>query len=160
MPSKLHGHTVIIDTREKHPVHFEIDMPKSGRLQIASTISGKLDTGDYTLKGYEDLLRIERKAGFGELFNNLINKDERDRFLREMERLSKFRYKYLLIESFVNNDILSLGIPQMKFTGPSGGKVLRDIFMIEHEYGVCPMFVGNAFEKVARYIFELVIKND
>lgn len=55
----------------------------------------KLDVGDYTIKGLEDKLMIERKT-IGDLWNTLGR--DWDRFLREMERAQNHKLKYLIIE--------------------------------------------------------------
>jgi len=85
--------TIIQDTREQLPYTFV------GFTRIAGTIVQTLQTGDYAIAGAENLFRVERKRP-EELFHNLSNKrvDHRSRFLREMERLSVFPHKYLVIE--------------------------------------------------------------
>jgi ERCC4-type nuclease len=60
----------------------------------------KLDVGDYTIKGYEDKLMIERKT-IGDLWNTLGR--DWERFLREMERAKNHRMKYLIIEGNLND---------------------------------------------------------
>lgn len=75
---------VIIDTREQHPWQFET---------IEKTIA-KLDTGDYSLKGFEDLFCIERKANVSEFANNITEK----RYVDVVERLSNVKYSFLLLE--------------------------------------------------------------
>lgn len=75
---------VIIDTREQHPWEFET---------IEKTIA-KLDTGDYSLKGFEDLFCIERKASVSEFANNITEK----RYVDVVERLSNIKYSFLLLE--------------------------------------------------------------
>ena len=75
---------VIIDTREQHPWQFET---------IEKTMA-KLDTGDYSLKGFEDLFCIERKGSVSEFANNITEK----RYVDVVERLSKVKYSFLLLE--------------------------------------------------------------
>ena len=75
---------VIIDTREQHPWEFET---------IEKTIA-KLDTGDYSLKGFENLFCIERKASVSEFANNITEK----RYVDVVERLSNIKYSFLLLE--------------------------------------------------------------
>jgi hypothetical protein len=75
---------VIIDTREQHPWQFET---------IEKTMA-KLDTGDYSLKGFEDLFCIERKGSVSEFANNVTEK----RYVDVVERLSKVKYSFLLLE--------------------------------------------------------------
>ena len=75
---------VIIDTREQHPWQFET---------IEKTIA-KLDTGDYSLKGFENLFCIERKGSVSEFANNITEK----RYVDVVERLSNVKYSFLLLE--------------------------------------------------------------
>ncbi len=75
---------IIIDTREKQPWLFEAH----------KTISRKLDTGDYSICGLEDQLCIERKKSVAELANNLTDQ----RFKNELERMSKYKFSFLILE--------------------------------------------------------------
>ena len=88
---------IIIDTREKHPWHFE--------KTSASTTFRKLDTGDYCIDGYEDTLCIERKMSVSEIANNITD----PRFKRELERMAEFQHKFLILE-LVKHDFPQLRI--------------------------------------------------
>ena len=79
---------VVIDTREQVGWSF------ANSTLIDNLISQKLDTGDYAIAGLEDKLCIERKKSVSELASNLTD----DRFTRELERMAKFSYKFLLLE--------------------------------------------------------------
>jgi ERCC4-type nuclease len=87
---------IICDTREKHPYSFT---DKFGNYLECE--HRKLNTGDYSIEGYEDLLCIERKESVTELAGNCVAK----RFIRELERMQSYKYKYLILE-FSLNDIL------------------------------------------------------
>lgn len=76
--------TIIIDTREQHPWEFPYH----------TTATRKLDTGDYSIEGMEDLLCIERKNGIAEIANNMTE----SRFKDVIERMSKYKHAYMLIE--------------------------------------------------------------
>lgn len=80
---------ILIDSREKHPYKF------------SGATCTKLDTGDYSIEGYEHLLSIDRKATVSELAGNLTEK----RFAAELERMSLIKHSYLLLE-FSLDDIL------------------------------------------------------
>ena len=86
MSRKKIAPTVIIDRREQHVWKFE-NLP---------TERATLDTGDYSIKGLEHLIAVERKslpdllAGIGR---------ERARFKRELARLRGFRFTALIIEA-------------------------------------------------------------
>tara|TARA_A100001201_G_scaffold55330_2_gene53808 strand:- start:445 stop:906 length:462 start_codon:yes stop_codon:yes gene_type:complete len=92
---------IIIDSREQKPWLFP------GH----TTAVAKLDTGDYSVKGLEDILCIERKQNTAEFAKNIIEK----RYDDWTERMSKYKYKFLLLE-FSLDDVYSFprnsGIPK------------------------------------------------
>ena len=57
-------------------------------------VEKKLDTGDYSIEGLEDVLCIERKASVSEIAANLVDK----RFDRELDRMESFKYRFLILE--------------------------------------------------------------
>ena len=87
--------TIIVDTREQLPWDFEEH----------TVAKEKLDTGDYSVKGLEDILCIERKRSVSEIANNLTEK----RFDDVLSRMSKYKFAFLLLE-FSVDDILSFPI--------------------------------------------------
>ena len=70
-------YTVIKDTREQEGWFFTQTTACDGMVRE------KLDTGDYSLRGYEELLAIERKGKISEFARNIVE----NRFERELERL-------------------------------------------------------------------------
>lgn len=84
---------IIVDTREKTPWTFS-------RFQKIKTTSRKLDTGDYCIEGFEDILTLERKKSVSELAQNVTQ----DRFDRVLERMSEIPHSYLLFE-FSQEDV-------------------------------------------------------
>jgi len=84
---------IIVDTREQTPLHF----PEH------NVIRHKLDTGDYSLEGYEDVICVERKS-IGDLISTLNKvkskgkKSNRERFWEELERMTSFRTCAIIIE--------------------------------------------------------------
>lgn len=81
--------TIIVDTREQQPWSFD-------NYSIANR---KLDTGDYSVEGLETLLAIERKKSINEIANNIIE----PRFKDVIERLSKIKHSYILLEFDLEN---------------------------------------------------------
>lgn len=69
---------IIVDSREKAPYTFE-----SERYNDMYIVSGKLDVGDYSVKGAENLVACERKS-ISDLIQSISR--ERDRFERELQR--------------------------------------------------------------------------
>ena len=95
MPSKTNAYTVIKDTREQDGYTFE---SFTGRYtSCKGMVTKKLDTGDYSLEGLEEKLCIERKGRISELAINL-GKDKA-RFMREIERMKDFQFKFLVLVS-------------------------------------------------------------
>lgn len=78
--------TAIIDTREQ----MELD------LAPLKTEAGTLDTGDYSLKGLEHVVRVERKS-LDDLLG-VVGRD-RERFEREVARLLAYPVRVLVIEA-------------------------------------------------------------
>ena len=82
---------IIIDTREQQAWEF----PKH------TTANKKLDTGDYSLGGLEDILCIERKKSVSEIASNITEK----RFEDVLERMTAYKYTYMIFE-FSLTDVL------------------------------------------------------
>lgn len=84
--------TVIQDTREQTPLR----MPPNVRLwQGRELVVAKVDVaeeklvgGDYALKGWDELARVERKGSLGELWTNLFTRDS-FRFQKSLDNLQK-----------------------------------------------------------------------
>lgn len=82
---------VLVDTREQQPFTFE-RFPN----WIASERRATLPTGDYSILDMEHLVALERKS-LPDLIGTLIH--NRQRFFRECERLTTFRWRALLVEA-------------------------------------------------------------
>ena len=90
--------TIIVDTREKYPFDFERDN------DFNEVIYQKLEAGDYTLEGLENIVVVERKKSVDELYNNVSTKLKFDRFVREFNRMPKYRF---IVGEFTWEDIYS-----------------------------------------------------
>lgn len=148
------------DTREQKPWIFEKEEKlKSGyKTQIVGQEIATLTEGDYKIKD-SDLVVIERKASFGEIFGNFSPVVHKERFEREMEKMAKYKYKYIVIEGNLNNDILGMSPVQFRQAPPCSA-VLRWLLEIQIKYGVTPIFAGDAGKRVTRNIFEMVVRNE
>lgn len=75
--------TILVDSREKRPLFFPKSLtwyPDRGGKGHPVRIETKrkaLKTGDYAIRGHENLALIERKAGPSELSNNLLGDDHK-----------------------------------------------------------------------------------
>jgi len=101
--------TIYVDTREQTPLQFPAYLPildpnkpapdrKSTTIKV-STISTKLETGDYALRGYESQCLIERKGSIREVAKNCLDATDRKRFIKALDRLkSACLHPYLMLE--------------------------------------------------------------
>ena len=128
---------VIIDSREQQPFEFTSS-------KIDETICTKLDTGDYSVEGFEDKLAIERKASVSEFYQNVTQ----DRFWREMERLQKYKYKFIIFEFSVSevemfphgSDLPKAVRNRLKI---SSAYLMKCIARLQVQYGINVIFGEN-----------------
>jgi len=152
------SYTVVRDTREKkgHGWYFNAHNIKHSSPCCNGTVVETLKTGDYSLLGYTDILAIERKADFSELWGNYLAKNKKI-FELEMERMSCLKYAYIIIESLLTPDIMQLSPPQ--FTkGVPGKSLIKWLLSLSIKYGVHIIPAGSCGRKVAQFIFEQVIR--
>lgn len=126
---------IIVDTREQKPWDFNdtFDITKA-----------KLDTGDYSIEGLENILCIERKSSVNEISNNITEK----RFKDVLDRMAGYPHAHILFE-FDLYDILQFpknsGIPPKlwKNLRITPLYLLKYITEINITYGVHTHFCGN-----------------
>lgn len=82
--------TIIIDSRE--PVHTRYSFDNY------TTEINKLATGDYSIKGYEDIICVERKTK-GDAYKSFGHSKNRKRFIKELERMQSFKRACVVIET-------------------------------------------------------------
>lgn len=152
--------TVIKDTREKVG-SWDFSFAEDCTNQEVGTVK----TGDYTLRGYEDILCIERKRTTGEVAINLGSKWKT--FERELERMSTYVYRYIILE-FAISDVLNFpvnsSIPRNQWDKlrMNGKFLLKKLNEIEEKYGIEIIYAGSkeeAEQKVLE-IFRDVIKQN
>ncbi len=140
-----------IDTREQKPWNFE------GDPDFEAIVYEKLDSGDYAIRG-SDLVVIERKATLDEFYGNLAKAEHKKRFLREAERLQKYRYRFIMIEEnadaactpsayFINRKGINKGSRMMPVS-----VILQNSIMLMAKYGIHVMFAGNSAQHIAKKI--------
>lgn len=153
-----HEITILIDKREQKPWSFPLEDYKSNnKSKIIGSEAATIDAGDYAIKEYFGDFRIERKANIQELYGNMSPIGNKERFYREMEKLRDIPYKYIVLESSLSSDLLSLSVPQYR-QGPPCSVVIKWLFEIQMEYGVVPIFAGPCGNKVAKYLIEEFVK--
>lgn len=124
--------TIIVDSREQTPWKFS-NLP---------TEPGSLATGDYSVRGLEHLIAVERKS-LDDLLANVGR--ERARFCRELQRLRAFRFRCLVIEASYSD--LERGEWRSKVQ-PSA--VLGSLAGWQARYSLPVMLVGD-HESAARF---------
>lgn len=118
--------TIIVDTREQIPWEFGLH----------STAKKKLDTGDYSIEGFEDIFTIERKRSVSEIANNITE----NRFKDVLDRMSKIKHKFMLFE-FDLDDVYNYPV------GSDVPKKVWDKLKINYKY-------------ILKYLSEIQVKHD
>jgi len=142
--------TLIIDTREKTPWDFD------GDDNFESVIFEKLDAGDYSIRGMEQIIAIERKATADELFTNFTKNKER--IIAEFERMRPCKIRVLIVEEtceqilnpqayYINRHHLNKASPSMP-----PAVVASNLTSLMLEYGVHIVFAGEKAQSMARGI--------
>lgn len=91
--------TVVVDTREQLGYRFQglrCDQADGGGLLTVPTARGTLASGDYSLRGYEDRVAVERKS-LADLYGTIGQ--GRDRFERELARLAELDWAAVVVEA-------------------------------------------------------------
>lgn len=131
---------IIQDTREQTPYTFACITPPL-LVKVAN-----LASGDYSIKGLEDQIAIERKSLI-DLFGTVGR--GRDRFERELEGLAKMRFAVVVIEADLH--IIATRPPARSKLPPK--VVVRSIAARSMRYGVhferCP---GRVAAEVWTYL--------
>ena len=114
-----------------------------------------LNPGDYTIEEAPGLIIIERKQNFNELCNNFLG--DRDRFIREMERIQEnYRYRFLIVEcelsEVLNKWNYTYLTPTMRNRAPS--IIMGSLVSISLRYGVHVIFAGNKGKEYATRLMQ------
>lgn len=116
---------IVVDTREQKPYEFETPF-----------VRATLPSGDYSIRGLETRVAIERKRPT-ELFHCFGA--DRDRFRREYERLSSYDYAAVVVEG----DIESCATQRDPRSVVSPAVVINSLIAWEMRYGVRFHFAGD-----------------
>ena len=114
---------VVIDSREQLPYEFE------------DSITRTLQTGDYSLFGYEDQITVERKTkadAYGTIGRG------RTRFLKELERLSEIDYSAIVVEASLSNFV-----EPPRFSQLNPKSAINSLLAWSIRYGVHVYFADN-----------------
>ena len=143
---KYNRFTIIRDSREKTGCGWKFNASAN----CEGMVIKKLDTGDYSLEGYEDLIMIERKT-IPDLWGSLGQ--WRKRFMKEMDRALEYPIRYLVIEGTVSD--INRGFRYSKL---SAEYIFASLISLEVKYGIHVVFT-NKREDIARtYVRKLLSK--
>lgn len=137
--------SVLRDTKENlsgEGYFFEKDMYCNGTEMVG------LETGDYMIKGIDDLV-IERKATVAELAGNITE----DRFQAEIIRMSKLKYPFLVCE-FDWLSLISFPYESAVKKSRITGKFLQKKIIEYQLLGIQCCFLGSNF-KAKNYVYEI-----
>jgi ERCC4-type nuclease len=127
---------VLVDTREKSPFRFN-RFPN----WIADGKRQKLDAGDYTVEGMEDLLILERKT-LTDLITTLIR--QRPRFFKLCEKMSQYRWRALLVQASYEN----VKSPYGEYTRAHPNAISGTLDALEARYGI-PVIYTSRYQDLA-----------
>jgi hypothetical protein len=148
-------YTVIRDSQEQAGWDFSITKYCEG------TVVEKLPTGDYTIRGYEEVLTIERKGTTGEFAKNI----NEGRFERELVRMESFKYPFMVLE-FDMDDIYEFpknsGIPRSKWSNlrVTSFYIAKRLIEFELKYKTKIILAGTHGKDISSSIFKRVIENE
>lgn len=126
----------MVDTREKLPLDFS-RFPN----WIAEEKRQKLDAGDYTVEGMEDLLVLERKT-LSDLITTLIQ--QRPRFFKLCQKMSQYRWRALFIQASYE-DVKS---PYGEHTEARPNAISGTLDALEARYGI-PVIYTSQYQELA-----------
>lgn len=141
--------TIIIDTREQQPWTFS-------EYAVANK---KLDTGDYSIEGFQEVFAIERKKSINEIANNIVE----PRFKDVINRMGQLKYSFFLLE-FSMTDVLNYPIgsnlPKRMWDKVriTPAFIMKNILDWQLQHNIKVLFCNNASnaEKVAEYIIKKI----
>ena len=134
-PSEADRITVVVDTREQEPYHFD---PES-----VTAVRRALHAGDYSLEGWEDQVAVERKT-LEDLVGTVIR--SRKRFSKELERLAGFESACILVEASLS-DILA----ERYRSGAHPNAVLGAVLSIVVDFDI-PVFFCSDRQSACRFV--------
>ena len=138
--------TFVKDTRERDGKGWNFKASQN----CAGMISAKLDVGDYSIVGLENLVCVERKT-IGDLWGTLGNQKNYERFIREWTRAVNHK-KFLIIEGTLAD--VDGGY---RFSKVSPENIHGKLISLQIKHGVHVIFAGRT--DVARsYARRLLIK--
>ena len=138
--------TIIRDSREKTGCGWNF----KASANCDGMVVKKLDTGDYSLAGYEDVVMIERKT-IPDLWGSLGQ--WRERFMKEMDRALEYPVRYLIIEGTLSD--INAGFRYSKLRPEF---ILASLISLEVKYGIHVIFTNKRKDIARGYVRKLLAK--
>jgi len=138
------GFCLVRDTREQGGTGLFIKPPK-GLMMVRDT----LKVGDYSCRGFEDLVAIERKT-LSDLWTSLTS--ESARFKRELEVLATYERKWLLIEA-LESSFLSFQLDRKIHPNSIRGALVS----IEIRLNI-PVWQSESTQDAERWVLDRLLK--
>lgn len=144
---------VLKDSREQDGWDFTFT-PLCEKMEVTG-----LKTGDYTLRGLEDIFVVERKGSTAEVAKNITEA----RFYKELGRMENFDHPYLVLE-FSINDIYSFplnsGIPKYKHKGLkiTANYLLKCLTEIDLNYKTKIIYANDRGQDYTESLFKYMSK--
>lgn len=141
----------IFDTREKKNDHIKAYFERHG---LDYTVR-KMDVGDYQIEGQQQIV-VDRKQNLSELATNLMNRNDRSRFWREVRKAHEDGI-YLIVLCEHGGQIHSINdVPlwKSKYSSVTGRRLQDEMIRLERAYGVRWVFCDK--RSTGRRIVELL----
>lgn len=125
--------TIICDSREKKNQHILKFFEENG---IDYKIQ-KMNVADYQIEGNNGLV-IDRKQNLEEVATNLMNRDDKSRFWREVRRANENGTKMIVLCEHSRNikSIQDVSSWHSKFSPVSGRSLMNEIYRVHISYGI------------------------
>jgi len=137
------GFVVVIDTREQSPLFAE-SLPKG--LVI---VRDSLEVGDYSVRGFENQITIERKT-ISDLLGCLTH--DRERFKRELEKLRAYKWKAVCLEG-TEDELLQFN--DFSLIHPNSTR--QSVVSINIRYGI-QFYFSSKRSNIERWVLDHLIK--
>ena len=151
---------MIVDSREKWTQSGRDSHIRDyfDRIEIPYTVR-KLDVGDYMFEGFPAIC-VDRKQSLDEVAQNLMNRNDKSRFWREVRRAAATGTKLIVLVEH-GGQIHSINdVPKWKsrYSGISGRVLINEMVRVEYAYGVRWVFCSK--RSTGRRIIELLEGKD
>lgn len=121
--------TIVADTREQKPYDFldiKSNKDEGNKTYIVKVEREALPVGDYSIRGMESKIIIERKSK-ADLFQSIL---KRDNFISRLKKMDAFSYAAIIVEA----DLEEIATRPPEHTKLSGLSVTRTIFSWDMQY--------------------------